>query len=54
MLEVVDGRRIPAATKLRGQKAARRAVLHGKARRAPSTVVIRGRGLLQRLHRQRD
>lgn len=52
IVAVVDGRRIAAGTKLRGQRAARRAVLLDKARRAPSTLVIRGKGLLLRLRRQ--
>ncbi len=45
---VVAGRRIPADVKLAGQRAARRAVLLDKARRAPSTVVIRARNLAAR------
>jgi len=45
---VLGGRRVPRAEKLRGQRARRTAVLLDKARRAPSTVVIRGRGALAR------
>lgn len=46
--EVVGGRTIDPAAKRRGQRAARRAILLDKSRRAPRTVVIRGRNLLGR------
>lgn len=47
--EVVAGRRLPSELKLRGQRARRRSVLIDKARRSPSTIVIRARGLARRL-----
>lgn len=48
ILEVVNGRRIDPVIKRRGQRSARRAVLMDKARRSPSTVVIRARSALMR------